>query len=321
MDRSLKQVRNNGKPNNTNKGQAYQQARQERISDLVQQLEEGVAAIQSSDDFQRWLAVASRFHNYSLNNQLLIMLQYPTATRVAGYKTWQSLGRQVVKGAKGISILAPRPYERTVQDQDTCSEEVRSGLAFRSVCVFDISQTEGEPLPPPVKPTLLQQEQEGAEELYSVLVTLAAAQGLKVTSFDRLTAGNDSQSDYNGYYQPTSGLIFVKTAATGQMVKTLAHELGHHFDRTGTGKEGSVSSREERETVAEAVAFIVTSWYGLDSSTYSFPYVAGWAGKSEGTAVIKAVMSRIQQAAHNMLTLLEEEAEAEGVTAKEGQVG
>src|SRR4051812_30268930 len=120
MNTSLKQNRTNGKFNsesNSEKSQEWQQERQERIGQLVKQLEEGVASIQSSEDFKRWLSVASRFHTYSLNNQLLILFQFPGATRVAGYRTWQSLGRQVVKGAKGISILAPRPYERIVKDQ------------------------------------------------------------------------------------------------------------------------------------------------------------------------------------------------------------
>ena len=224
MNTSLKQNRTNGKFNsNSEKSQEWQQEREARIGLLlVKQLEEGVASIQSSEDFKRWLAVVSRFHTYSLNNQLLILFQFPGATRVAGYRTWQSLGRQVKKGSKGISILAPRPYERIVKDQQAGTEEVLQGLSFRTVSVFDISQTEGEALPQMAPDQL--QGQEG-EELYIKLDELAEAEGLKVTHYDLQGGGDDSQTDYNGYYLPGSKLIFVKRAAKSQMVKTLAHEL------------------------------------------------------------------------------------------------
>lgn len=170
-------------------------------------------------------------------------------------------------------------------------------ISFRTVSVFDVSQTEGEALPNITPGQLKGQE---GEELYKKLDELAEQEGLKVTHYDLQGGGDDSRTDYNGYYLPGSKLIFVKRAATSQMVKTLAHELGHHFDQ---GRE--LSSREERETVAEAVAFVVNSFYGIDTTSYSFPYVAGWSVKKEGTEVIKAVMSRIQQTAHRILALLE----------------
>lgn len=279
-----------------NKGQDWQQERQERIAALVQQLEQGVAGIQSSDDFKRWLRVASRFHTYSVNNQLLILFQFPSATRVAGYRTWQSLNRQVKRGSKGINILAPQPFERIIEDKVTGTEEVARGITFKTVSVFDISQTEGEELPS-IAPGQLQSEE--GQELYRKLDDLAEREGLKVTHYD-LMGEAEKDPQYNGYYLPGSKLIYVKRAAQSQMVKTLAHELGHHFD---AGREGS--PRDERETVAEAVAFVVGSYYGIDTTAYTFPYVAGWAAKREGAEVIKAVMSRVQQTAHRMLDLLE----------------
>ncbi|MBN9392194.1 MAG: hypothetical protein J0I20_29420 [Chloroflexi bacterium] len=309
MNKSLNQNRTNSKfscnrgRSNENKNKDWQQERQARIEGLVQQLEQGVASIQSSDDFKRWLKVASRFHTYSLNNQLLILFQFPTATRVAGYRTWQSLGRQVVKGAKGISILAPRPYERVVEDKANGTQEIVKGISFRTVSVFDISQTEGEALPN-ITPGQLQGGE--GEELYKRLDGLAEAEGLKVTHYDLQGEGAEEDTGYNGYYLPGSKIIYVKRAAQVQMVKTLAHELGHHFD---AGREAS--SRDERETVAEAVAFIVASYYGIDTTAYTFPYVAGWAAKREGAEVIKAVMSRIQETAHRMLALLEGEGAAD----------
>src|ERR671933_2797667 len=115
----------------------WQAQRDERMSTLMQQLEAGVEAIQTSEDFKRYLRTAAIFPHYSPNNVLLILSQRPDATRVAGYKTWQSLGRQVKKGEKAIYIFAPRPY-RVITEDEAGEEEIREGLTFRSVPVFDI---------------------------------------------------------------------------------------------------------------------------------------------------------------------------------------
>src|ERR687886_522199 len=131
----------------------WQAQRDERMSTLMQQLEAGVEAIQTSEDFQRYLRTAATFHHYSPNNVLLILAQKSEATRVAGYKTWQSLGRQVKKGEKAIYIFAPRPYRVTTEDEQG-EEQTREGLTFRSVPVFDVSQTEGDPIPTMEAPVL-----------------------------------------------------------------------------------------------------------------------------------------------------------------------
>src|SRR5919202_3060341 len=138
----------------TQQDQAQWQAqRDERMSTLMQQLEAGVQAIHTSEDFQRYLRTAARFHAYSPNNVVLILAQKPEATRVAGYRAWQALGRQVKKGEKAIYIFAPRPYRVTTADESG-EEQTREGLTFWSVPGFDISQTEGSPLPTMEAPTL-----------------------------------------------------------------------------------------------------------------------------------------------------------------------
>ena len=115
----------------------WQAQRDERMSTLMQQLEAGVEAIQTSEDFKRYLRTAAIFHHYSPNNVLLILSQRPDATHVAGYRAWQALGRQVKKGEKAISIFAPRPYRVTTEDEQG-EEQTREGLTFRSVPVFDL---------------------------------------------------------------------------------------------------------------------------------------------------------------------------------------
>ena len=255
------------KPTRTQQDQ-WQAQRDERVSSLLQQLEAGVEVIQTSEDFQRYLRTAATFHQYSPNNVLLILSQRPDATRVAGYRAWQSLGRQVKKGEKAISIFAPRPYRVTTEDAQG-EEQTREGLTFRSIPVFDISQTEGDPIPTMEAPVLTGDE--GAQT-YVALVAFATRQGLTVTSHDPKTDGDDTQSTYNGYYSPARKLIFVKQAAPAQMVKTLAHELAHHLD-----PELQAVSRAECETVAEATAFVVAAHQGIDTGSYSFPYIATWA--------------------------------------------
>ena len=280
--------------------------RQERINDLVKGLEVGVAAIQSTEEFKQWLMVASRFHNYSFTNQLLIAMQRPNATRVAGYKTWQSLGRQVKRGEKAISILAPRPYTRENKDGD--GEEIISGLSFVTVSVFDLSQTEGDPLPE-VGVALVTGDE--GDELYDALLKVAAVENLEVTNFDNLTEGEDHKSTYNGYYNQTARRIFVKSSSSSlspsHMAKTLAHELGHHFDLMLTDQTAitTTTSKEEKETVAEAVAYCVAMSAGLDTTGYSFPYIAIWAGRQDGPTVIRRVMERIQSAAERILSQLD----------------
>ena len=181
----------------TQQDQAQWQAqRDERMSDLLQQLEAGVQAIQTSEDFQRYLRTAAIFHAYSPNNVLLILSQRPEATRVAGYRAWQALGRQVKKGEKAISIFAPRPYRVTTADE-AGEEQTREGLTFRSVPVFDISQTEGDLLPTMEAPTLTG---DAGQETYAALVAFAAREGLTVTNHDPKTDGDDTQSTYNGLY-------------------------------------------------------------------------------------------------------------------------
>src|ERR671933_430861 len=152
----------------------WQAQRDERMSTLLQQLEVGVQAIQTSEDFQRYLRTAANFHQYSPNNVLLILAQKPDATRVAGYTTWQALGRQVKKGEKAIYIFAPQPYFVTTEDEQG-EEQTREGLTFRSVPVFDFSQTEGDPIPTMEAPVLTG---ERGQDTYDALVAFAAREGL-----------------------------------------------------------------------------------------------------------------------------------------------
>ena len=173
-----------------------QAEREHRTTELLAQLEAGVTAIQTGDDFKRYLSVAATFHAYSHNNVLLIIAQRPEATRVAGYRTWQSLGRQVNKGERAIYIFAPRPY-RVTTETATDAEETRERVTFRLVPVFDLEQTTGDPLPVMEAPALTG---DADADAYHALVRFAAGDGLTVTSHDPNTDGDDTRSSYHGSY-------------------------------------------------------------------------------------------------------------------------
>ena len=190
----------------------------DKVLALHEQLTTQIEALVTGDDWAAFLAVASRFHAYSPNNVLLILLQRPHATRVAGYRSWQRLGRQVNKGAKGIAILAPCVYRRRAVDEAEAAD--KPGLArvlrgFTVVHVFDEADTTGEPLPD-VRPVLL----DGEGSLWDALAAQVAAAGYSVSRADCAPA--------NGYTRFSDHAVVVDEHLGGRQAdKTLCHELGH----------------------------------------------------------------------------------------------
>jgi antirestriction protein ArdC len=253
------------------------------------QLEQAVAGIQDSETFRAYLTAQARFHQYSWRNVLLILSQCPAGTRVAGYRTWQSLDRQVKKGEKAIRIIAPAYSRKKERDEQTGEDVERQVTFFQGASVFDISQTEGEPLPEVVVPVL---DSEAGAELYARLEGVALTEGLRVT------IGHESfmqRATMMGFYEPATRSIFVREAAQLQKTKTLAHELAHHF------AEHKVSGPES-ETEAEAVSYVVLARHGLDSGERSFPYVATW---SRDPQLFKRTLGRIQDLSGRLIDLLE----------------
>jgi antirestriction protein ArdC len=250
---------------------------------LIDQLTAGIEALTSSEEWERYLAVQARFHNYSFGNVLLIHLQRPTATRVAGYRAWQALGRQVQKGEKAIKIWAP------MIGKDKEADDGSTKLyGFRLANVFDVAQTDGEELPEIVH--LLTGD--GPEGVWDRLVDIAQELGFAV--------GMDELNGPNGWCNHMTHEIMVEVNRDdAQQMKTLVHEIGHAILH-GENR----LARELMELEAESVAYIVCQAVGLETSDYSFGYVAHWAGESavEG---IRASGERIQKAANQVLGMLE----------------
>ena len=260
-------------------------------TEILATLAEGIARLTSSAEWQAWLDVQSRFHRYSFGNTLLIALQRPDATQVAGFHAWLRLSRHVRKGEKGIAIIAPVVRRTRVKDEATGDETVITGApsAFRIAHVFDLAQTDGADLPAVPVHKL---EGDDTEGLYTRLIAVAHSLGFTVEE-DYLENG------VNGDCSHAENRIRVEVRNDPQQqVKTLAHELAHailHADRTNL-------VRERAELEAESVAYVVCRELGIDSSAYSFGYVATWTGGgAEAQRAITELAQRIQKAAHLIL--------------------
>jgi hypothetical protein len=277
-----------------------------KLEAVLKQLKNGVEGIQDSYQFRLFLTTMSKFHNYSIGNQILIMLQQPDATHVAGFVTWKELGRWVKRGGKSISILAPRFPPRPTCPK--CGAKVPKGAGFCPKCgasieegeigvapayfivvsVFDISQTDGKPLPEFEVPVLT-----GAvnEELFSKLLALMKAKGIPV-SFESQPHLDPA---IKGQYSPATGIWVRPEEPRAQQLKSLAHEIAHYYS------EGVFRiPRHDAETIAESAAFVVGAHYGFDSGVRSFPYVALWARDKkvleQNLASIRKVSTEIMEA-------------------------
>jgi antirestriction protein ArdC len=261
--------------------------RSERVRELQQQLERQVAELVSGDDWARMLETAARFHRYSANNVMLIVCQRPDASRVAGYQTWRSLGRQVRKGEHGITILAPCKYR--FEDED--GNEHLAVRGFTTATVFDISQTDGDEIAD-VRPELL--EGEAPIGVWAGLAKLVAEAGFMLSRGD--CRGANGLTDY------AARTVTVRADVDdAQACKTLCHELAHIALDHESELLGGCRGRLEVE--AESVAYIVGQACGMVTDGYSLPYVAGWANGD--AAVVRRTAEKVVKVAGAILEALE----------------
>lgn len=247
---------------------------------------------------------------------MLIAMQKPDASLVAAYGKWKSLGRQVNRGETGIRILAPMPYKRKREEQaeDEETEEI-DGIAFKAVSVFDVSQTSGKELPEYVQD--LKGEIE-PEQMTAVLNALRKATEIPII-FEEIPG------DVHGYYSHNEDRIVIQTGMSdAQTLKTAFHECAHKLLHDKKMALPTVNAdRGAKEVHAESVAFIVAEHFGMDTSEYSFPYIAGWSDGKPLNELNKA-LSEIQQASRtltdavtNALTALEQSQKEENTVETE----
>lgn len=262
----------NRKRNQTKAGrQQAREAAQAKAQAALDRLGEGVRAVYDSDRWETWLQSLARFHDYSLNNTLLIAMQMPTATQVASFRSWKrDFNRHVKRGERGIEILVPMlvKYRDEEEGQDV-DEERRRLVGFRVGHVFDVSQTEGEPLP-----TIVDEVAQGVDRYAATLEAVRAVAAYPVEFRDDLPEGT------NGFFRRGELIAIREGMGEGQTVKTALHELAH--SRLHDGDAEGMPDRAMREVQAESVAYAVSAALGLDTSGYSFGYVASWAvGKTD----------------------------------------
>ena len=284
--------------------------RKEEIDKLVRELEEGVTKIFETD-FVKYLDFISKFHNYSFGNAILIMSQRPDASLCAGYRTWEKMGRHVNKGEKAIKIIAPLKVNREIEKDDideTTGEEKRDSngepikkkemikvQTFQIANIFDVAQTSGAELPL-FGVDELTGNVDGYEKFIDAITEFV---GVPV-EYDEILNGA------KGYYSPIEKKIVLnKGMSELQTIKTLVHESMHRFlhDKDGCLVEGiseNNKTRNQRETEAEAGAYVVLKHYGFDTSDYSFSYVCGWAA-GQDMKVLKESLETISKAADWMI--------------------
>lgn len=285
------------------------------MDSIMQSLESGVEELFTSNRYQEFLKTMAKFHNYSFNNTMLIAMQRPDATLVTSYKNWQSMGRQVMKGEKGITIIAPAPYKK-MKEKEVLDENQRPIMGtdgkpkteqvevtvphFKAVTVFDIAQTSGEPIQT-LAPELLTSAVQDFDSFMQAIQKISPVP----IRFDEI------DGNANGYYHNADKEIVIKKGLSeSQTLKTAIHETAHAklHDKEIMESLGVEKDRLTKEVEAESVAYCVCSSFGLDTSDYSFPYIAGWSSSRE-MKEMKASMDVIRKTAGEMIDQLTEELE------------
>lgn len=251
--------------------------------EIAKRLEEGVRDVFHSQKYMDYLKVMSQFHEYSLNNTLLIMMQRPSASIVAGYNAWKQMGRRVNRGEKGIRILAPSPYTLKVEQtqknekgeiiKDQKGNAVKEiveikKIAFRPVSVFDVEQF-----------TAISK----VSDIPIVTESITGSQIKGYCTRDKIVL-NESNSDL-------------------QNLKTLVHELAHH--KLHFSPENELKSRQTKEVEAESIAYMVCQHFGIDTSEYSFGYIAGWSSGKD-VKELKGSLEVIKGTASGMIKRIDE---------------
>ena len=288
----------------------------QQVKEITDKLEQGIKELFESERFKEYLRTMSKFYNYSFNNTLLIAMQKPEATYVAGYTSWQrNFDRQVMKGEKGIKILAPAPYKAQVEMEkidpktqkpmlDADGKPVTETVevmrpAFKVVSVFDVSQTDGKELP-----DIMVGELTGSVEQYEDFWRILKEISPVPVGLENIEGGA------HGYYHLTEKRIAIDDGMSEmQTIKTLIHEIAHAklhaIDPDEKVSPEEKKDRHTKEVEAEAVAYTVCQRYGLETSDYSFGYIAGWSSDKE-TKELKGSLETIRSTAADMIESIDE---------------
>lgn len=271
---------------NENKNQTGYQV---EVKKAFEQIEVGVKAVFESENYKNYLKTMSKFHRYSINNSMLIMMQYPSASMVTGASKWKNeFNRIIKKGSKAIKILIPHPYKREIEIDGEMVE--KDFVYFTLGNVFDIEQTEGDELP-----TLCKELVGDSEEVKNLVEVLSEVSNYPIYYWNL-------QEGKKGFFSLSDSKIVIKKGMSDiQTFKTLAHEIAH----SRLHNQDDFKSRQQKEIEAESIAYVVANHFGIDTSEYSFSYVANW-GREKDSKELKGILSNIQKEAKVIIELMEE---------------
>lgn len=285
----------------------YKSNREEKMSEIQERLMNGTKEIYESGKWAEYISVMSKFPNYSINNCILIASQCPQASYVCGYKKWNEFNRNVLKGESGIMIFAPIKGKVEVEEPkfdernqpvlnddgtQTTEKVTREYKSFRPCYVFDLSQTEGEPLP------TLASRLEASVDDYDTLKSVLLAISPVPISFEEVPGSA------NGFYSPTEKRIVVQDKMPQlQTIKTMLHEIAHAT--YGHGGKDDKWDKQSKEIQAESTAFWVAGMLGLDTGDYSFGYIIGWS-KDKEVSELKENLELIKNTANDIAQKIDE---------------
>lgn len=277
------------------------------IAGLNQHLKEGIKAYLNSDHYKEFLTKMSQFNQYSSRNLRLILAQKPDASYLAPYNTWRKFDRHVKRGEKALSVIIPVIYvKKDQQGQPILDKNGRpeTGMTFRlKPTTFDVSQTEGKEMPKAaeVKEQLTDLDY---ANLYRALMSIAKTNDVSVR-FEEMAG------ETKGYYSPAEHQIVLRShdMNKSQLIKTFIHETAHSELHHSNNPQREQLTRSNAELQAESVAYVVASYYGIDTSDYSFDYLAGWSKDKETLADLEAQLDIVQQEAKSLMVRMDQELE------------
>lgn len=295
--------------NTTDNQMSKQEEVKERVKALLNQLEDGIKGLFESEKYKEYLDVMSRFHNYSYNNLMLIYMQYPQATNIAGFESWKrSFNRHVKKGEKAIKIIAPEFVKKeietvrkdsagnTVYDSNgnpVKDKKIQEYINYHITSVFDVSQTEGEALP-----SITHKLNSDVADFDAIVKAIENVSPVPVYI-------KSYEGKSNGYYDLKKREIYIQQdMSETQIIKTMLHEVAHsilHDKETG---KYSMADAQTKEVQAESVAYCVANYLGIDSGSYSFGYIAGWSRNKE-LAELKNSLNIINKTASKLINDLD----------------
>lgn len=287
---------------------------QEKIKAALERIDQGLATINTDEDWLKFLSFQAQFYNYSFGNAMLIFSQNPNATYVKGYKAWNQLGRYVKKGSKGLAILAPcirkvevfkEPENRNLYHDEEAEKEIRKVVSgFRIAYVYDIADTDGDDSMLPVLVTGLAGNSEQEKEIYERLLNVISKEHCV-----QEVSGTASKGSFN---LETKVISIRDDLEYLQKIKTLLHEYAHLLDFQMHPEDDI--SRNRRELIAESVAFIVSLRLGLDTSRYSMSYIKSWLKDKEE---LKIIADSVQKIAYTIIIELAESSDSAFLMLKE----